>query len=95
MPTIAADVILENGVTGIPQRAFENCANLTSITMGNCVVSIGESSFYECIKLTSINYSGTIAEWDAISKGSSWDEYYHNGRYTKINYTITYNHIFE
>jgi hypothetical protein len=37
------------------------------------VTSIGISAFASCTKLTVINYRGTEAEWNAITKGSSWN----------------------
>ena len=49
------------------------------------VTSIGNWAFSRCSSLTSINYRGTQAQWNAISKGSSWNSY-------TGNYTIHYNY---
>ena len=38
----------------IGDSAFENCSNLTSITIPDCVVSIGHSAFKYCSNLTSV-----------------------------------------
>ena len=40
---------------GFPIGAFENCANLTSVTIPNSVTSIGGGAFEDCISLTSIS----------------------------------------
>jgi hypothetical protein len=47
-------VIINNGITSIGDRAFENCTALRNVTMGNEVTSIGESAFDGCSGLTSI-----------------------------------------
>jgi len=44
------------------------------------VTSIGERAFYECNNLVSITYNGTKAQWNAISKGSKWNQ--NTGNYT-------------
>ena len=43
-----------DGVTSIGDSAFEECIDLTSITIPNSVTSIGDSTFRDCINLTSI-----------------------------------------
>ena len=42
-------------VTAIGSYAFEECSNLTSITLPNTIASIGDNAFYRCSKLASIN----------------------------------------
>ena len=41
-------------VTSIGNRAFYNCADLTSIAISKAITNIGESAFYGCKKITSI-----------------------------------------
>ena len=41
-------------VTSIGEYAFQNCTNLTSITIPEGVTSIGSSAFYYCTGLTSV-----------------------------------------
>ncbi len=41
-------------VTSIGDRAFENCNNLTSVTIGDKVEKIGSHAFYACGSLTSV-----------------------------------------
>ena len=59
-------VSIPNGVTAIGNdaagtyscaSAFDNCVNLTSITLGPDLSTIGEFSFYRCNALTSIDVS--------------------------------------
>ena len=42
-------------VTSIGSYAFEECSNLTSITLPDTIASIGDNAFYRCSKLASIN----------------------------------------
>ena len=53
-------------VTRIGERAFQNCSNLTSITIPNCVTSIGSWAFDGCSGLKSIiipNSVTTISDY--------------------------------
>ena len=65
-------VTIGNGVTSIGSSTFYNCTGLTSVTIGNGVTSIGERAFYNCTGLTNIKFNGTIAQWNAVSKGNYW-----------------------
>ena len=56
----------------IGNYAFENCTGLTSVMIVNGVESIGEGAFIGCRYLTSISYTGTIAQWNTITKGNYW-----------------------
>ena len=47
-------------VTSINDFAFENCKNLTSITIPNSVTSIGNSAFKNCKNLTSVTISNSV-----------------------------------
>ena len=66
------ELILPLDITKIYQYAFYNCNGLTSVTIPDSVTSIGESAFYNCTGLTSVSFNGTIAQWNAIEKASSW-----------------------
>lgn len=73
-------IAIPDNVTSIGGRAFYLCSGLTSVTIPNSVTSIGSSAFYYCSGLTSITFNGTIAQWNAISKGTDWN--YNTGNYT-------------
>ena len=65
-------ITIGNNVTSIGERAFMGCYGLTSVTIPNSVTSIGGGAFLDCTGLTSITFSGTMAQWNAISKGNYW-----------------------
>ena len=63
---------LGNGVTRMEEGAFHGCSALTSLTIPESVMSIGKDAFNWCFGLTSVQFSGTIAQWNAIAKGANW-----------------------
>ena len=71
---VEGDLVIPSEVTTIPSRAFCGCTGLTSITIPNSVTSIGRKAFNNCSALTSIVYDGTVAQWNAISKGTDWNK---------------------
>jgi hypothetical protein len=48
------DLVIEDGVTSIGEKAFRPCSSLTSVTISGSVVSIGERAFYRCKKLKTV-----------------------------------------
>ena len=47
-------------VTNIGQSAFENCSDLTNVTLGNSVLNIEKWAFYGCSSLTSITIPNSV-----------------------------------
>jgi hypothetical protein len=57
-----------NSVTIINGLVFSGCSGLVSITLPASLTKIGMFAFSNCSSLTSISYTGTKAQWNAISK---------------------------
>jgi hypothetical protein len=74
-------------VMSIGGRAFYECISLANIHIPSSVASIEVQAFNECTSLTSITFEGTKEQWNAISKGSGWNDF--------TAYTITYNYTGE
>ena len=52
---VSPTVILQEGLTSVPQYAFSGCSSLSSITIPDSVTSIGSYAFDGCSSLSSIN----------------------------------------
>ena len=67
------DHIYFNGDTG---DQFRNCSSLTTISlpanMSGQTGGLTKTMFSGCTSLVTINYAGTMAQWNALSKHSSW-----------------------
>ena len=68
-----SSVTIGDSVTSIGDAAFYGCTSLSSVTIPDSVTSIGGYAFYKCTSLTNVYYTGTQAQWDAISIGSGND----------------------
>ena len=64
-------ITIPDSVTSIGGSAFDGCTSLASITIPDSVTSIDIWAFSGCTSLTTVYYSGTAADWDAITVGSS------------------------
>ena len=74
-------ITIPDSVTIIELSAFDGCTGLTSVTIGNGVTRIVDYAFRGCTGLTSVTFEGTVAEWNAIEKGSRW---YNNCPFTEV-----------
>lgn len=77
---LVTTLVIPNGITTIPNYAFYWFSGLTSVIIPVSVTSINFSAFRECRGLTSITFNGTKTQWNAITKGNSWN--YNTGNYT-------------
>mgnify|MGYP003311307449 CR=1 FL=1 len=84
------NVIIPEGIVSINSQAFAWCNKLTSIVIPKSVNYIGELIFSSNRK--TIYYSGTSAEFSAITKAANWNKYYSGGRYYTISYSMSYNY---
>ena len=55
-------VVIENGITNVPDYAFDCFEKLEKVTLGNSVAEIGEQAFRECVKLSSITVPASVTE---------------------------------
>ena len=106
------DLVIPDGITAIPERAFYgfkslvriqipasvtnigdfafcNCTGLTTVTFdkGSALANVGVRAFENCTSLESIVYQETIAQWEAVSKGTDWSA--NTGNFSVSCYTIT------
>ena len=65
-------VEISEGVTTIGDRAFRDCMGLRRISLPSSLEAIGAAAFSGCNDLTVIVYAGTVAEWQAVTKGDYW-----------------------
>lgn len=56
-------------VTTIDDYAFENCYDVTSVTIPSTVTYIGEEVFYGCYSLVDVYFDGTEEQWDDVLLG--------------------------
>lgn len=64
---------IPSSVKEIEVSCFTGCRYLQSVTIHSAVTEIGAQAFYECVLLKQINFDGTLAQWEAISKGDGWN----------------------
>ena len=63
--SISGDVTIPSKLGGYPvtvidSYAFEQCSNITSVTIPDCVISIGAGAFYKCKNLTAVTIGGSV-----------------------------------
>ena len=88
-------VTIGNSVTTIDDVTFIRCGKLSTIIIPVSVTNIGYAAFSYCDSLENIHYTGTQAQWNAISIDSSntclknATIHYHTHDYTQIQSQIT------
>lgn len=65
-----ANIKIPQGTTSIGNYAFARCIGLTSLVIPESVTTIGNYGFYQCVELETVYYTGSDAQWAAISIGS-------------------------
>jgi hypothetical protein len=88
---------IPEGVTNAGHYTFNDCTSLEVVTIPTSVKTIGAGMFSDCSALTTINYTGTVAQWSAMTFKQDWN--YNTGDYTVYctdgtinkNGTVTYN----
>ena len=58
---------IPSNVVNIGKRAFESCHNLVSIILPESLKTINNYAFNNCTSLTDVYYTGSEADWNAIS----------------------------
>ena len=58
-------------ITSIASKAFQS-TNLKTVEIPYSVASIADNAFFNCISLTTIIFTGTMAQWNSITKGTNW-----------------------
>ncbi len=72
--TSLKSITLPSSLISIGDAAFWECTSLSNIAIPVSVTHIGEHAIFNCVLLTRINFEGTIEQWNAINKVSSWDD---------------------
>ncbi|MBQ2989293.1 MAG: leucine-rich repeat protein [Clostridia bacterium] len=73
-------VTIPEGVMEMGELAFGSCTGLESVTIPSSITQMRRYLLYYCEKLTRIHFTGTIEQWQSLSKENDWD--YHTGNYT-------------
>ncbi|MBR2024392.1 MAG: leucine-rich repeat domain-containing protein [Clostridia bacterium] len=57
---LAVDIVWPSAITSIPQRVFQNCKSIKSVTFSEGLTSVGEKAFESCDALTEIILPNTV-----------------------------------
>ena len=71
--TSLSSITIGSNVTSIGNYAFRNCTSLETITIPASITKFITCAFYNCTALVTISFSGTKAQWNAITKGYQWN----------------------
>ena len=56
----------------IDEMAFFDCSSLASIEFPASLMTIGKNAFEGCTSLATMGYTGTMSQWENMSRGNSW-----------------------
>lgn len=82
-----ADIVIAEEYEGVPvtaiaDRALRGCDTVQSVFIPASVTYIGAYAMQNCPNLVAIRFGGTLAQWEAIEKGTGWDD-------GSTNYTLS------
>lgn len=60
-------------VAGIDYRAFYDCDTITAVYIPHSVYKISSAVFWNCDNLVEFNFDGTIAQWNLLTDGNTFD----------------------
>ena len=78
-------VVIGDSVTSIGDCAFFYCSSLTSVVIPDSVTTIDNLAFSDCYRLKDVYYTGSKAEWQAITIDS--------GNFSLKSATKHYNYV--
>ena len=95
-------LVIEEGITRIGDRAFQNCINMERANIGDGVAGIGEWAFQNCFELTNVElqpdvnlengaFRSTPAEFDvSASMSTCYTDSYYDSALSRVNLTGNY-----
>ncbi len=66
---------INSGVRIIGQFAFDGCTKLNTVYLPSCVTKIANGAFRNCESLHNLYFDGTDAQWNAMTRASTWNYY--------------------
>lgn len=70
--TSLTSAVIPDGITTISNSTFNGCTALKSVVIPVSVTAIGIQAFKDCTSLTDVYYSGTEAQWAAVTIDSTY-----------------------
>ncbi|MBO4885101.1 MAG: leucine-rich repeat domain-containing protein, partial [Clostridia bacterium] len=67
-------ITIPDGVTQIGTYIFDSCTAMTAITIPDSVTRILDIAFWYCTSLTDVFFTGTQAQWNAITIGAYYND---------------------
>ena len=66
---------INSGVRIIGQFAFDGCTKLNTVYLPSCVTKIANGAFRNCERLHNLYFDGTDAQWNDMTRASTWNNY--------------------